>query len=80
MKNKYSVKPLSLTVINFIVAHDLMALGSVKKLPCLVIRVYFPFQKLLMAGGPSTSDFNKPTHGLKVLLLWCVIYNVCEDF
>lgn len=30
MKNKYAVKPLSLTVINFVVAHDLMALGSVK--------------------------------------------------
>lgn len=26
------------------------------------------FQKMLMAGGQSTSDFNKPSHGLKVLL------------
>ena len=29
---------------------------------------FFVFQKLLRAGGPSTSDFNKPTHGLKVHL------------
>lgn len=25
--------------------------------------------KLLMAGGPSTSDFNKPTHGLKATVI-----------
>ena len=30
MKNKYAVKPISLTVINFVVAHDLMVHGSVK--------------------------------------------------
>ena len=30
MKNEYVVKLLSLTVINFVVAHDIMALGSVK--------------------------------------------------
>ena len=28
------------------------------------------FQKLLMTGGPSTSDFNKPSHGLKVCKMW----------
>ena len=30
VKNKYAVKPLSLTVINFVVAHDLLAHGSKK--------------------------------------------------
>lgn len=25
--------------------------------------------KLLMSGGPSTSDFNKPTHGLKITVI-----------
>lgn len=37
------------------------------------------FQKLLMTGGPSTSDFNKPSHGLKVCKLWLFPSN-CDYF